>query len=263
MLLFIRNLDYPSYIDFQSFFKWLDESITYFPKLDLKFFSNYNRGIFTKEKIHKDEIFMKIPATMLITLEIAKESPIGMKMVNENLSLLSPKHCYMATFLLQQKTNPNSKWDNYLKILPQGYENFPIFYSEEEKKWLDGSPFYYQINEKINEIKTDYKTILAKIPEFENFSLREFSEARMVASSRIFGIKINNKKTDCFAPLADMLNHRRPRKTKWYYSDQIKSFVIHAMNEIEKGEEVSLKNIELCYFRFLIVMAENAIRDFY
>jgi len=216
----------------------LGESNSYFPKLDLKFISNDNRGIFTKEKIHKDEIFMRIPATMLITLEIAKESPIGMKMVNENLQLLSPKHCYLANFLLQEKRIKNSKWENYLKVLPEFYENFPIFFTDEEKKWLDGSPFLFQINEKINEIETDYKTIFSKIPEFQNFSLKEFSEARMLASSRIFGIKINNKKTDCFAPLADMLNHRRPRKTKWYYSDQIKSFVIHAINEIDKGEEV-------------------------
>jgi histone-lysine N-methyltransferase SETD3 len=184
---------------------------------------------------------MRIPANMLITLEIAKESPIGMKMVNENLQLLSPKHSYLATFLLQEKRIKNSKWENYLKILPENYENFPIFFNDEEKKWLDGSPFLYQINEKLNEIETDYKTIRHKIPEFEIFSLKEFSDARMVVSSRIFGIKINNKKTDCFAPLADMLNHRRPRKTKWYYSDQIKSFVIHAINEIEKGEEVIIE----------------------
>jgi histone-lysine N-methyltransferase SETD3 len=60
----------------------------------------------------------------------------------------------------------------------------------------------------------------------------------MAVSSRIFGININKKKTDCFAPLADMLNHKRPRHTEWYYSDSHNAFVIQALENIEKGEQV-------------------------
>jgi histone-lysine N-methyltransferase SETD3 len=33
----------------------------------------------------------------------------------------------------------------------------------------------------------------------------------MMVSSRIFGITVNNIKTDGFVPYADMLNHKRPR----------------------------------------------------
>jgi histone-lysine N-methyltransferase SETD3 len=70
------------------------------------------------------------------------------------------------------------------------------------------------------------------------FSLKEFSEMRMAVSSRIFGIKVNGKKTDCFAPIADMLNHKRPRQTQWFYSDDLKNFVIQSLQDIQKGEEV-------------------------
>ena len=94
---------------------------------------------------------------MLITLEMAKESPIGVKMLNANLDLLSPKHCYLSSFLLQEKYKEDySPWKNYLEILPKSYENFPIFYTEEEKKWLKGSPLLTQINDKINDISVDY-----------------------------------------------------------------------------------------------------------
>ncbi len=177
---------------------------------------------------------------MLITLEMAKESPIGTKMLNANLDLLSPKHCYLSTFLLQEKIKENSKWLNYLNILPKSYNNFPIFFTEEENKWLIGSPFLNQIKEKINDIKKDYKLILSAYPDFEKFSLEEFSQMRMAVSSRIFGIKVEGKKTDCFAPLADMLNHKRPRQTQWFFSDSIKCFVIQAMQDIEKGEEARI-----------------------
>lgn len=177
---------------------------------------------------------------MLITLEMARESPIGIKMFNANLDLLSPKHCFLSTLLLQEKVKENSPWHHYLDILPKNFDNFPIFYTEEEKIWLEGSPFLQQINEKINDILQDYKMIAGVSEEMEKFSVKEFSEMRMAVSSRIFGVKINGRKTDVFAPLADMLNHKRPRLTQWFYSDDLKSFVIQATGDIHKGEEVKL-----------------------
>lgn len=183
---------------------------------------------------------MKIPLNLLITLEMAKESPIGSKMVNANLDLLSPKHCFLAIYLLQEKKNPNTKFQLYFEILPKNFNNFPIFFKEHEKKLLEGSPFLNQINEKINDIKSDYNMILSIAQELGKFSFDEFCEMRMAVSSRIFGIKINGKKTDCFAPLADMLNHKRPRHTQWFYSDDMKSFVIQSLQDIEKNEQARI-----------------------
>lgn len=78
---------------------------------------------------------------MLITLEMAKESPFGMKMEAANLNLNSPKHCFLTTYILQERINPLTKWQKYIDILPKSYDNFPIFFSDEEKKMLNGSPF--------------------------------------------------------------------------------------------------------------------------
>jgi hypothetical protein len=52
-------------------------------------------------------------------------------------------------------------------------------------------------------------------PEFRDYSLEEFSWARMMVASRNFGITIGETKTDALVPLADMLNHYRPRETKY------------------------------------------------
>ncbi len=41
----------------------------------------------------------------------------------------------------------------------------------------------------------------------------------MMAASRIYGIHIENKRTDAFVPLADMFNHKRPAYTSWGYLD--------------------------------------------
>lgn len=88
----------------------------------------------------------------------------------------------------------------------------------------------------------------------------------MTVSSRIFGIKINNKKTDVFAPLADMLNHREPRQTQWFYSDLHKSFLIQAIDSIEKGDEIFDSYGKKCNSRFLLnygfVLENNDSNEF-
>lgn len=72
---------------------------------------------------------------------MAKETTVSKKILSYKLDLLSPKHSHLSTFLLQEKHNPNSFWKPYLDILPATYSSFPIFFSEDELKWLAGSPF--------------------------------------------------------------------------------------------------------------------------
>lgn len=182
---------------------------------------------------------------MLITLEMAKEIPLGNKILNANLDLLSPKHCLLSIFLLNEKANTDSKWKHYLDILPKSYHNFPVFYKSEEFKELEGSPFLQQVYQKINDIRADYNSIQKAEPEFKMFSFEEFMQMRMAVSSRIFGIKVNGRKTDCLAPLADMLNHKRPRQTQWYFSDEIKCFVIKAIQDIDSDDQVMSNNIDI------------------
>jgi|TARA_B110000285_G_scaffold21814_1_gene21105 protein-histidine N-methyltransferase len=98
-----------------------------------------------------------------------------------------------------------------LDILPKSLRDFPIFFTDEEKAFLKGSPFLNQINEKLEDIKIDYDLICKEVPSFSQFPLQEYSEVRMMVASRIFGITVDGVKTDGFVPYADMLNHRRPR----------------------------------------------------
>ena len=58
----------------------------------------------------------------------------------------------------------------------------------------------------------------------------------MIVSSRIFGIQVNGVKTDGFVPYADMLNHKRPKQTTWYYCDKRKGFIIEASDDIPRGD---------------------------
>ncbi len=73
-----------------------------------------------------------------------------------------------------------------------------------------------------------------------------------MVASRIFGIQINGHKTDAFVAYADMLNHRRPRQTSWQYCDKRQGFIIEALEDISRGEQIYDSYGKKCNTRFLL-----------
>ena len=93
----------------------------------------------------KDQLVF-IPLSHLITLEMAKSVGVGKKLVDAGVDLLSPKHSFLSTFLLRERKNPESFWRPYLDMLPKDYNSFPVFFSDQEMKLLEGSPFAGNFN---------------------------------------------------------------------------------------------------------------------
>ena len=225
---------YPKYINFlQNLYK----NNAFFPKIEIQFYTDDYRGVVAKNKILKDEIIMAIPKQCLITLEVAFSTNYGKK-ISEFMyrELNSPKHCLLSSFILFEENNPIYKY--YFDLLPNDYSNFPIFYSKKELEYLKGSPFLNLIINKKIDMKMDYNKLSEKIENFSNFSFEKFCKARLIISSRIFGITINNNKTDALVPFADLLNHRRPRQTQWFFDDEKDAFIVQAIEDIWIGQEI-------------------------
>lgn len=100
---------------------------------------------------------------------MAFKSPIGKLMYEKGLRqrLISPKHSFLSAYLMQERRKQQKEFNEYLDILPKSCVDFPIFFTEEERSWLKGSPFLNQIYEKIEDIKVDYNLICKEVPEFE------------------------------------------------------------------------------------------------
>ena len=94
--------------------------------------------------------------------------------------------------------------------------------------------------------------ICNEVPDYRQFSLKEYSEIRMMVASRIFGIQVEGVKTDGFVPYADMLNHKRPRQTSWSYTDDRAGFIIEACEDIKRGDQVFDSYGKKCNTRFLL-----------
>jgi histone-lysine N-methyltransferase SETD3 len=232
--------------------KWLSDGGAEFDKIKMRYYSEGYRGVHARARIRKNENFLYIPKNLLITLEMSKEAPVGARMEKLKLSLLSPKHSYLTSYVLQELHNKDTKWQPYLDLLPKDLSSFPISFTHEEKKWLEGSPFLDQVEDKIKDMGKDYDTIVEAVPEFRKYSLEEFKRVRMLVSSRIFGVMIKGVKTDALVPLADMLNHKRPQETSWEYSDKKEGFIIEAKVTIERGNQVYDSYGKKCNSRYFL-----------
>lgn len=134
--------------------------------------------------------------------------------------------------LIHMDQGHNSPYYNYIQCLPSKLNNFPIYYSDQLLEELNGTYFLSMIKRKKADIEEDFKEIVAVLPELRNIvTYDRFVWARMLVSSRIFGVVINNKKTDALVPIADMLNHKIPKMTSWYFSDEKKGFVVQNSEE--------------------------------
>ena len=114
------------------------------------------RGIFAKEQIKKGETVLFVKDDIIISLDKAKNSPIGKELIEKKLGLgdngLSyPQAVQLAVFNMQErKKGKDSIFYHHLKVQP-GLDDFPIFFNNEELALLKGSPFL----DKISEAKAD------------------------------------------------------------------------------------------------------------
>jgi len=76
--------------------------------------------------------------------------------------------------------------------------------------------------------------------------------ARLAVITRIFGLEINSLQTDGLVPMADMLNHKRPRETSWTFDNKRQSFTITSLKALSRGEQVYDSYGPKCNSRFLV-----------
>ena len=132
---------------------------------------------------------------------IAQESWTS-RFINDNIN------SELALCLMEHKKDPNSYWKNWIKVLPKSYSEFPIFYTEEEISWLQGSPLKAVVIETRNKLHGDYELVANAMPEFKaQYSLHEYLESYAAVTSRTFNHDQVKKGTAAFVPVADMINH--------------------------------------------------------
>jgi hypothetical protein len=232
---------------------WLKDGSS-FPFLYMRRYSEGNRGVHVRCDVPAETELLAVGHEYLITVEMGRACPIGRKIaaagIERNLS--AAKHCYLVAFVLCDRRNLASFYVPYYRMLPESYPSMPIFWSAEELAWLEGSFLLTQVADRKANIAADYEAICRAAPEMASFSLDEFSWGRMMVASRNFGIVVDGCRTDALVPYADMLNHLRPRQTRWAYDNRKRQFVITSLQGLHAGQQVFDSYGKKCNSRFLL-----------
>ena len=213
------------------------------------------RGVHAKVTIPPNSICVSIPRKCLITVEMGQATDIGQAILHSDLELDAPKHIFLMVYLLwdRKMNGEHSFFAPYYDILPRTLHNMPIFWSEEDLNLLKGSYLITQIRDRKEAIEEDYAAICEVAPELEDIAtLEEFKWARMCVCSRNFGLQMDGIRTSALVPHADMLNHHRPRETKWTFDEERQCFTITTLQMIPEGAQVFDSYGQKCNHRFLL-----------
>jgi len=237
-----------------------------FPKIELKYFAKDYRGVVATKEIQKEEIIISVPKEGIITLRMAKNSPIGQKVLTHGISLIYPNNSLLSTYVLQERANPKTKWACLIEAMPKSVSNFPAFFTEKERSLLNGTQFLLTIDELRKDMEKDYNRICGVAPEFAKMAtVQDFMKTRALVNSRIFGTKIDGEENDSIVPFADMFNYKyKSGMTHWTYNTEMKAFVVRAKENINAGEEIFVyygNKPNSNFFQFYGFVIENNEND--
>lgn len=247
---------------------YLSSTPSTFPYLVGREYSEGVRGVHLRCDVDAECELLAVREEYILTVEKAKLHPCCQSLARAGVDreLSAAKHCYLAVYILCTKNDPSSHFAPYYNLLPTSFPSTPLFWAEEELKWLKGSYILEQVEDRKRNIHSDFRLITRAVSELEGaFSLDDFMWARMVVASRNFGITVDGVRTDALVPYADMLNHLRPRQTRWLYDSTRRAFLIVSLQPLAAGQQVFDSYGKKCNSRFLLnygfTVAQNADDD--
>jgi histone-lysine N-methyltransferase SETD3 len=184
------------------------------------------------------ETVLRVPRRAMLTLDVARRSPIGAQMLAADIDAPSG-HAFLAAYLIAERRRQNSPFAAYIRALPQGFPGVPIYHHREVRAVLRGSFAGSLIVRRREMLLREFVTLQQRVPAFKDVTLAELFWARTAVMTRVFGVKIRGASTEAMVPFADMMNHRRPPDVDWAYDEEQSAFVMKAARDIKEGEEIT------------------------
>jgi histone-lysine N-methyltransferase SETD3 len=233
---------------------WLEENGADMSGLYLKKYTDEVRGVHADRPIAASSQIVTIPVKLLIHEGMGQKTSVGSRVHNDpTCHIIVPAHTQVIIYILEHLNDSECFFKPYFDILPSTFNSFPIFFTEEEMSWLEGSDLVRQIEDRKANIAADYNAVCRCCPDFaERHTLEDFLWCRTAVGSRNFGITINGVKRTTMVPFSDMLNHYRPRETSWTFDDSQQSFTMTSLAGIATGQQVMDSYGKKCNSKFLL-----------
>uniref|UniRef100_A0A4W3ISI9 protein-histidine N-methyltransferase n=1 Tax=Callorhinchus milii TaxID=7868 RepID=A0A4W3ISI9_CALMI len=213
---------------------------------EVTYFSEEGYGLKATKDIKAEELFLWIPRKMLMTVESAKNSILGLIYAQDRI-LQAMGNITLAFHLLCERSTPNSFWLPYIKTLPAEYHT-PLYFEEEEVHYLQSTQaihdVFSQYKNTARQYAYFYKLIqthpnASKLPLKESFTFDDYRWAVSSVMTRQNQIPTEDgsRVTLALIPLWDMCNHTNGLITTGYNLEDDRCECV-ALQDYKEGDQI-------------------------
>ena len=196
-----------------------------------------NRYIITKEKIKQNEEILFIPNEISISIVNKKISQICRKIFGYAEG--NDFNC-VVYYMLIDKYSKKSFFATYYKYLPKiDKDTTPLYFNSFLLTYYKVTEIDKEISTAKRYLESSYEDIRPNLPLMITFD--DFKETFQIVISRNFGCRESIfPEIDSMMPYLDLFNHVNDNNTYYYYDDRRDGFVLYAIRDISKNEEVTV-----------------------
>jgi histone-lysine N-methyltransferase SETD3 len=195
------------------------------------------RGVVAVKPIAQGSEIVRVPRSLLITLETAM-ARLAERQVQMTALELSSEQVPLAAWLLVEQRDPRSAFQPYLDALPRSLQGSPMHASPADRALLDRSLAGAMLDRLRADMEADHARLTGAVPWFRSIGIDQLIWARMCVASRSFQLAVDGSDGPSLVPFVDMLNHERGPNTRWDYDPGSRVFSLMAQRNYRPGEEV-------------------------
>merc|ERR1711900_1259 len=203
-----------------------------------------------RRKIMKGEAILTLPPNLFISTALSRTDSKIVQILEKEIELGT--HSLISIYMLEEMKNKETTfWQPYIDVIPERYEDIPIFWSDAEVKELQGDALS-RYTRRRETLKHDYDQICDHCPGFKDTAtLEEFMWARTAVITRTFGLKVNGQKITSNLPI-DFVMHANQPDTTWGYDQAKGVYHITAVRDIPKNKFLTITYGKKANARFLV-----------
>jgi len=228
---------------YKKFVSWMKINGAQINSVYLNVKNKRNRGLHARASMKIDDVLLFVPDKLLLTMDKAKTCKLS-KMLLESGYKPQSIQTYMALFLLEQiALGKGSFWYPYINVLPNEFEDHPIFYRKSRLALLFGSIAVDTIYFRIKALRDEYQQLCRHVPAIRKFLFPQFMWARTAVISRVLGVVSDGAKIRAMVPFLDMLNHGKA-SCKYSYikkeekNENSRGFLLKLSQDVKIGDEL-------------------------
>ena len=173
-----------------------------------------NREMVASENISAGDLIAYIPEDMILDFQEAHSSKAVTQLkeneVYEKLSEKDRDSIALALYLIEQGKESESKWKEYLEILPTDVSNFPLFYENETLDWFKGGELGGYIKAMKSQLEETFRTMASGIHDFRaGYPEEQFQRLYKLIDSRKFSLANEERQFNALIPVVDLFNQGR------------------------------------------------------